>query len=220
MQNVKLLLGTLVLTLLLVFGVSWMAENWLTAPTDSNSPYQKTATQEQLLTETPHVLGASESAKFTIVEFSDYLCPACGTVSPQLEAITRQYPDDVRMVYRHFPLSSLHPNAYMLAEISEAAALQDKFWEMNDYLFDHQPQLNGLSPEESLQYILDNAQEIGIDVSQLQADLDSGEPKKLVEEDLRQAEMLSLTFTPSVFLNGELMPIDQVQQTILSELSQ
>ncbi len=218
MQNIKLLLGTLILTLVLVFGVSWLAENWL-SPADTSSPYQKTATQEELVTESPHVLGATESARFTIVEFSDYICPACGSVSPQLEALVRRYPQDVRLIYRHFPLNNIHPNAFHLAEIAEAAALQGKFWETTDYIFENQATLTGKSADESRQFVLANAEKIGLNVDQVQASLDTGEPKAKVEQDLRQAEMLSLSFTPSLFLNGELMPIDQIEQKISSELS-
>lgn len=217
MQNIKLLLATLIATLVLVFGVSWLAENWL-APAGQTDPYQKTATNEELLDSSLHVLGAGEGATYTIVEFSDYICPACGIVTPQLEALVRRYPDQVRLVYRHFPLQNVHPNAFRLAEIAEAADMQGKFWETNDFIFSNQANLNNRSEEESLQFVVDNAAKIGLNVDQLRASLDSGEPKTKVEEDLRQAEKLQLSFTPSVFMNGQLMPIDQIEQKITSEL--
>jgi len=218
MQNIKLLLATLIATLVLVFGLSWLAENWL-APGETTDPYQKTATNEELLDSSLHVLGAGENATYTIVEFSDYICPACGTVSPQLEALARRYPEQVRLVYRHFPLQNIHPNAFHLAEIAEAADSQGKFWETNDFIFANQLSLTDRSEEESLQFIIDNAEKIGLNVDQLRASLDSGEPKAKVEEDLRQAEKLQLSFTPSIFLNGQLMPIDQIEQKITTELS-
>jgi predicted DsbA family dithiol-disulfide isomerase len=65
---------------------------------------------------------------------------------------------------------------------------------------------------------VDHAPEIGLNVDQLRASLDSGDPRTKVEEDLRQAEKLQLSFTPSVFLNGQLMPIDQIEQKITSEI--
>jgi len=214
MQNAKLLVITLVLTLAFVFGFSWIAQKWL-EPSSTGSQYSKTATSEELLTATPHSIGAGPDAPYTIVEFSDFICPACGSVSPTLQALVDTYPDKVRLVYRHFPLTNIHPAASILAEISEAADDQGKFWEMHDFIFAHQQSdLENMSPEEATQFIQDHADEIGVNWEQIQQDLDSGEPAKRVEEDRRQAELLQLNFTPSIFLNGQLMPIDQVQSTI------
>jgi protein-disulfide isomerase len=212
MQNVKILIATLVLTLVAVFGLSWLSKNWL-APSPGTSS-QLSVPESELIANNPHVRGATESAQYTIVEFSDFECPACASVSPYLEDIVARYPDKVRLVYRHFPLVNIHPLAYRMAEISEAAATQNKFWEMHDYLFDHQIELSEMSVEQLTQTILDRSQEIGVDSTRLEADLLSGQYQTNVEEDLRYAERLGLSFTPSIFLNGTLTPIDQLEKAI------
>lgn len=215
MQNAKLLVATLIITLLFVFGFSWVAQNWL-EPAATTPTADVTATSEELLTADPHVLGADESAPYTIVEFSDFRCPACQAVSGALRGLVNQYPGQVRLVYRHFPLTNIHPNAYRLAEISEAANAQGKFWETHDFLFDHQTELSELNDQESLDFVVDHSNEIGLDGEQLRQAIEAGQYADQVEEDLRRAEQLRLNFTPSLFLNGKLMPIDQIQLEISS----
>lgn len=84
-----------------------------------------------------HIRG-QENAKLTVVEFSDFQCPYCQQFAPTMKRVLDDYKDEVRFVYRHFPLDSRHPYARPAAEASECAAEQGKFWEYHDYLFDHQ----------------------------------------------------------------------------------
>lgn len=83
-----------------------------------------------------HIRGAAD-AKVTIVEYSDIECPFCRQFHPTVQQIVDEYPDDVRWVYRHFPLESIHPNARIAANAVECAADQDRFWELTDYLFEN-----------------------------------------------------------------------------------
>ncbi len=82
--------------------------------------------------------GGGEDAYVTIIEYSDFQCPACASVAPMLQQLAAAYPNDVRLVYRHFPLVSIHPNAQKAAEAAEAAGAQGKFWEYHDTLFANQ----------------------------------------------------------------------------------
>lgn len=81
-----------------------------------------------------HIRGKN-SAKVSIIEFSDYECPFCNRFHDTMKQVLAAYPDDVKWVYRHFPLDSLHPNARALANAAECAADQDKFWEFSDDIF-------------------------------------------------------------------------------------
>ncbi|PIZ95930.1 MAG: hypothetical protein COX81_00010 [Candidatus Magasanikbacteria bacterium CG_4_10_14_0_2_um_filter_37_12] len=96
----------------------------------------------------------NKKAKITLVEFSDLDCPFCGRFHPTVQQIVDTYPDDVRWVYRHFPLTSLHPNAQKKANAVECAAEQGKFWEMTDIFFDNQ---GGPATDEALATIAKQA---------------------------------------------------------------
>src|SRR5438874_12280859 len=83
-----------------------------------------------------------ETAPVTLVEYGDYECPYCGEAYPIVKEIQRRLGDRLRFVFRNFPLTQSHPHAEHAAEAAEAAAVQEKFWEMHDYLFEHQQALD------------------------------------------------------------------------------
>lgn len=216
MQNMKMLVATLVITLGLVFGVGWVLSK-LFSSTPSPSNPSLTVDQSQLITENVHTKGAGEDAPFTIVEFSDFQCPACAATTPAIDALLAQYPDRVRVVYRHFPLIALHDSAVLAARFSEAAALQGKFWELHDQLFATQLEWSEQSPNENREYFLRIADGLGLDRAQMEAAVDSQDVINKVELDLRTGEQLGLTYTPSLFLNGQLLDITEIQQIIAQE---
>lgn len=76
-----------------------------------------------------------ENAVVTIVEYSDFQCPYCARFASVMAQLKADYPDDIRLVYRHFPLASIHDKALMATQAAEAAGLQGKFWQMHDFLF-------------------------------------------------------------------------------------
>jgi protein-disulfide isomerase len=88
-----------------------------------------------------HVLG-SPSASVTVVEYGDYQCPFCGRAYPIVNELLAQRPDTVRLVFRHFPLTDLHPYAEIAAEFAEAAGAQGQFWGAHDWLYSHQDSLD------------------------------------------------------------------------------
>ncbi len=88
-----------------------------------------------------HEFGGAD-AKVTIIEYGDYQCPACGTAAPVMREVSHQYKDKgVSMIFRNFPLTTIHPNALAAASAAEAAGLQNKFWEMHDKLYATQSEL-------------------------------------------------------------------------------
>ncbi len=146
-----------------------------------------------------HIKGPN-TAKVTLVEYSDFECPACAQYEPILRELTRSFPDDLRIVYRHFPLSQIHPNAISSAIASEAAAKQGKFWEMHDLLFDRQSQWVDVASTDSL--FTDYAVEIGLDKNKFIADLTANDTLDRVMLDKMSAENAGLGGTPTFFLNG------------------
>lgn len=155
-------------------------------------------------------------AKVTLVEFSDFQCPFCARVGPTLKRITEEYPDDVKIVFKHLPLS-FHQKAQGAAEAAEAAGRQGKFWEMHDRIFSQQREM---SPEKYLEY----ATELGLDIEKFKKDLKSPEVASRINEDKKQAAKLGVTGTPGFFVNGRFVsgakPFDEFKTVIDQVLKQ
>jgi protein-disulfide isomerase len=155
------------------------------------------------------------TAKVTIVEWSDFECPFCSRAVPTLTQIKKDYPKDVRVVFRHQPLS-FHANAKAAAEASEAAREQGRFWEYHDKLFANQKALDRASLEKY-------AQELGLNVAKFKAALDSGKFKAKVEADSAAGSAVGANGTPTFFVNGrELVgaqPFDAFKRLIDEEIA-
>jgi protein-disulfide isomerase len=137
-----------------------------------------------------------ETARITVVEFSDFECPYCSRAIVDVKAIMDAYPKDVKLVYKQFPLS-MHAHARLAAAASLAAQAQGKFWPMHDKLFAHYREL-------SRENILAWAVELGLDAKKLAADLDSNRFNPAIEKDLADGEAAGVEGTPAFFINGRL----------------
>jgi Na+/H+ antiporter NhaA len=143
--------------------------------------------------ERDHLRGPKE-APVTVVEYGDFECPYCGRAEPAVRELLADF-GDVRYVWRHLPLSDVHPNAQRAAEAVEAAADQGAFWEMHDVLLDHQ---DDLRPRDLLAY----AEQLGLDVERFRDDLRRQRWAPRIEEDVDSADMSGVTGTPTFFVNG------------------
>ena len=155
------------------------------------------------------------SAPITIVEMSDFECPFCARVQPTLAKLRDVYKGNVRMVWKHLPLEDLHPNAVSAATASEAANKQGKFWEYHDKLFANQRKF---SPEQLRQY----ASEVGLNMSQFDADMADPATKKRITDDAAEANALGVNGTPGFFINGRFLngaqPFEAFSAAINAEL--
>ncbi|HLC44687.1 MAG TPA: thioredoxin domain-containing protein [Patescibacteria group bacterium] len=149
--------------------------------------------EKLLVTPGSHTAGPDE-ARVTIVEFADFECPACGAFHPVLKNVLAKFPQDVRLVYRHFPLTQ-HTHAIPASLASEAAARQGKFWEMHNALYEHQEDLTD-------QAIRGYAQAIGLSMDQFERDWAAIEIRQLINQDLSAGSDLGLRATPTWFING------------------
>jgi Na+/H+ antiporter NhaA len=141
-----------------------------------------------------HIRG-TEAAPVTLVEYGDYECPYCGRAEPIVRELLDSFGDEVRYVWRHLPLSDVHPNAQMAAEAAEAAAGQGAFWEMNDKLLRHQ---DALVAEDLTRY----ARELDLDVERFWDELRHRQYADRVAEDVASADASGVAGTPTFFING------------------
>jgi protein-disulfide isomerase len=139
-----------------------------------------------------------DNAPITIVEFSDYQCPFCARSEPLVRDALAAYPTQARLVYKHFPLSAIHPQALPAALAAAAAQKQGKFWEMHEKLFANQ---RALAPEQIKEY----ARQIGLNLARFEADMQSDEIKAMVQEDAQLAQRVGVRGTPTIFVNGRVL---------------
>ncbi len=144
----------------------------------------------------------SDQAGMTLIEYADYQCPACAGTSVVIARLMDAFPNELRVVYRHFPLTSIHDKAMLAAEAAEAAGAQGKFWEMHSLLYSRQNQWAGLSPEQAKTTFVGYAQELGLDVQRFTAALDNGTYRAKVQQAYNDAVSIGLPGTPTLFING------------------
>jgi protein-disulfide isomerase len=142
-----------------------------------------------------HIEG-DKNASITLVEYGDYECPSCGDVYPIIKSIQKRMGHRLRFIFRNFPLIEIHPNAFMAAMATEAAARQNLFWPMHDILFNNQDQINYSD-------ILDYAEKIGLDTHTFSKDMENETLIQKVEGDLESGKESGVRGTPSFFINGE-----------------
>ncbi|MEK7148288.1 MAG: thioredoxin domain-containing protein [Patescibacteria group bacterium] len=143
----------------------------------------------------------SKTPKATIVEYSDFQCPACGAYYPLIEEMFAEYKDRVSFTYRHFPLP-FHKNATHAAYASEAAGKQGKFWEMAAMLFENQ---RDWSEDAKAQITFEGyAQKLGLNIEQYKTDVKSGGVKSKVERDMESGKLSMVRGTPTFFINGKI----------------
>lgn len=154
----------------------------------------------------PHLKGNTE-AELALIEFADFQCPACAQTYPVVTQLTDAYGDQFSLEFKHFPLRTIHPNAQLAAQASEAAAMQGTFWEMHNMLFENQSEwAQSINPKK---FFSQYAEAIGINVERFEYDLTSDEVKERVNEDANEAELLMLPGTPSFMLNGEQITLQE-----------
>ena len=138
-----------------------------------------------------------KDAPVTITMFSDFQCPFCAQTAPVIEQVLAAYPNDVNFVMKQFPLRQIHPNADAAARAAIAAGKQGKFWEMHDELYKN---FRTLTPET----IKGIAEKLALDMKKFEADMNSDEAKKQVDEELALGQKSDVRGTPSFFVNGKI----------------
>jgi protein-disulfide isomerase len=144
--------------------------------------------------ERDHIQGPPH-AQALLVEYGDYECPFCGAEYVVIKEVQKSLGDRLGFVFRNFPLSEIHPHAAVAAQAAEAAAAQGAFWEMHDMLFENQDKLE-------LDDIVGYATTLGLNVSRLANEIETGTYAKRIREDFRSGVRSGVNGTPTLFING------------------
>lgn len=176
-------------------------------------------------------LEGGNSAGVTLVEYGDYQCPACGEYYQPLKDTVKKFNSQIHFQFRNFPLTSLHPNAFAGARAAEAAAIQGKFWQMHDLLYDQnvayynsgQTTQTWINASDPLNDFVSYAKQLGLDTTQFKQDYASDKVNSIIDADMAEGNKLNITATPTFFLDGkQIQPnptVDSISQAISAEIN-
>lgn len=192
---------------------------WLVKGGTPPSNSSQTQVEGQDIKEQEWIKGNREAA-VTLIEYSDLQCPACASYYPMIKQLGEVYPEQLRIIYRHFPLRQIHEHAQLAAQTAEAAGLQGKFWEMHDLLFEQQSSW-AIEADPKVAF-LGYAEKLDLDLARFAADLDSDVVKQEIEADIRAGQQARVGGTPTFILNDKKIvspkSLDEFKQLIQQEL--
>ena len=142
-----------------------------------------------------HVRGGNDADAISVVLYADYLCPYCRRLRPVMKRLRQAFGERLAYVFRHFPNERAHPGAEFFSRVAEAAGKQDRFWEMHDWLYDHEPPL---TRDDAFEY----ARSLGLDMERFNRDVEADETRTRVEEDLVEGRRNGVAGTPTLFVDG------------------
>lgn len=176
--------------------------------TNSNSPATAAPSRpaaSNITAPITHLRGRND-APVLLEEYGDFQCPPCGFFHPVLKRLEGEYPTQLRVAFHHFPLREMHKNAAEASRAAEAAALQGKFWQMHDLLFEKQKDWKDAAPARPI--FLGYARTLGLDIQKFTQDIDSTTVSNRVMNDEKGGAARGVTGTPTVFLNGREIPYE------------
>ncbi|HJX46032.1 MAG TPA: thioredoxin domain-containing protein [Patescibacteria group bacterium] len=194
----KYLIGLLVIAGLVFIGYkAWI---WIKTPGAGNTEGNQ---NDSFSVRDSDWVKGNKDAKLTLIEYGDFECPACTIYSELVNRVIGDYPNDLRVVFRHFPLPT-HKNSIPGAKAAEAAGVQGKFWKMHDLLYLKQSDWTdeGNPKDKFVEY----AKSLGLDEERFKTDFDSKEIKDRINSDASEALRLRINSTPTFFLNGKILP--------------
>lgn len=159
-----------------------------------------------------HSVGPA-NASVTLLEYGDFECPYCGAAYPLLKEIVARMGDDLRFVFRNFPISTSHPHAQKAAEAAEAAGAQGKFWEMHDELFEHQQELGAAALHRY-------AAKVGLHLERFDRELANDTYASRVHEDFLGGVRSGVNGTPTLYVNGARYDRELELETLAADLQQ
>ena len=155
----------------------------------------------------------SKQPKLTLIEYGDYSCPGCANFDGILRSVMQEdkYKNNVQYVFRHFPITTIHPNSRAAAAYAEAAGLQGKYWPMHHKLFSTYRTWLGVSSSERDKLFTSYAKELGLNTDQLAKDITSDKINRKITHNQQVGKQNGVSGTPSFFLNGKSLGADKVE---------
>ncbi len=163
-----------------------------------------------------NVIGKKDS-KVVLIEYGDYSCSGCAVLDSKIQPVIEEHKKDVAFVFRHFPLTSMHPNSLVAATYAEAAGLQGKYWEMHRLLFKNYEKWALLSSSDREPKMDEYAKSLKLDMEKLKEDLKSEKVSKKINFDQQMGRKENVNATPTMFLNGKKLNEEAGDMTKLSE---
>lgn len=150
-----------------------------------------------------HIYGNANST-VTLINYGDFQCPGCGQAHPEIKSIIEQYKDQIRFVFRNFPLTTIHANAKAAAGAAEAAGLQGKYWEMFNKIYESQSAWSNLDASERNDFFAKYASDLGLDTAKFNTDLQAAPTtiNKKIDYDYALGKKAGVDSTPTFFLDG------------------
>ncbi len=190
--------------IVLVIGIFGLA----ISSSKNNSSTSRKIDDPTIVQSDDHIRGKTDS-KVYVITYGDYECPVCNAWEPELQKIREEYNDKVAFVFRNFPLTDKHVNAYAAARAAEAAAKQGKFWEMHDMLYTRWSEWKG--DNKSAQSKFEQyAQELGLNMDQYKSDYESESVADRINSDLQSASKVGAEGTPTFLINGQKVEVGAV----------
>lgn len=187
----KQFLIAIVVSILALFGIYALTSNKDEAKTTSNTSASQLSN---------NVIGKN-AKKVSLVEYGDFQCPACGQYHPLVKQLVEKYNNDIQFQFRNYPLQQIHPNARAASRAAEAAAKQNKYWEMHDLLYEQQDSWNASSAANTVFEAY--AGQLGLNVAKFKTDFASSEVNSIITADFNEGTKLGVTSTPTFFLQGK-----------------
>ena len=176
-------------------------------PSPTALPPEPTYVPIPTISETDWYLGPKE-APITFLVYSDFQCPYCAKLAPVIKELIAIHPNDLRVVFRHFPIKILHDKASLAGEAAQAAGEQGHFWEMHDVLFERQNEWVNLSVPDFIEWLNDVAVDLELNIELFKDDIESGRYILMMEENFQTGISYGLMGTPSIFINGTYFGLD------------
>lgn len=229
MKNIPLLIGTILGSLLLVGVLAFFFSGQGANPVAVAPVEQSKLTEGARLIKTTEAMASpsaspnpsaspsasAPTAAVTIVEFSDFQCPACKAAQPMIESVLKQYGDKVTLIYRHYPLDQLHPNARLAAQAAEVAFDQGKFWQFHDALFNTQEEWAKISDKSALlEYFTKLATQLKLDTTDFASKVESQAIADRVKADSVLGNSINIQATPTFFVNGQSVTAPQLSAAV------
>ena len=154
-----------------------------------------------------------------LVEYGDFQCPGCAAAHPNVKTLLEEYGDRISFVFRNFPLTSIHPNARAASAAAEAAGQQGSYWEMHDLIYENQTTWANQNPNERLATFRGYAGQLGLDLTQFEADYASDAVNQKISFDQALGTKQNVDSTPTFFLNGEELSQEAAQGLLQGDLT-